>query len=438
MSSFFKTLARFFAKVTGFPQLWIYLRPKFYYEDKREKNRFKKGGAIIISNHTSLVDYFTLAITFPFRKQRVLVSEALYQHAIPALMSRMMDDIVVHRERSDMSFMAEAEKTLKKKHCVTIFPEGHLMKNGQVDTFRPSAVYLALRTGAPIIPTYIEPHYNSLKRTRIIIGKKIYLSDYCQKVNPSIEEVRELCEMLRKRVLELKRTLFLYRKMKTYNIINFKAWFFDIAKALLWLPTKFVFPTKFHYVGKATRKDRRIVGRGIVVSKHFSFKDPPILDMHYFSRRVRIIIAEELYNTLPWLFSHLMCIEYRRVSDSSDPKCFMEVINTLRANGVVGIYPEGHITVDRTGKLFSGAAYFALMSNAPIYIYWSMNPFRYFHRNHVMIGEPIYPDKLFTLEEMKKKETVNELNTILTERINELQKLGEKYIKKSKKSQKNV
>ena len=433
----FRTILRFFAKVTGFPQFWLYTRPKFYYEDKRDKTRFSKGGAIIISNHTSLIDYFTLAITYPFRKQRVLVSEALYQHRIPALMSKAMGDIVVHRERSDMSFMAEAEKTIKKNHCVTIFPEGHLMKDGSIDTFKPAAVYLALRTGAPIYPTYIEPHYNSFKRTRVIVGKRIYLSDYCKEKNPSPEKVRELCEMLRKRVLELKRTMFLYRKMGTYNFFNLKAWFFDIVKIILWLPTKFVFPTKFHYIGNASRKTRRIKGRGIIVSKHYSFNDPPILDMHYFTRRLRIIIAEELFSTLPWFFTHLMCIEYRRVSDSSDPKCFMEVINTLRANGVVGIYPEGHITVDKTGKLFSGAAYFALMSNSPIYIYWMMNPYRYFRWNHVMIAEPIYPDKLFTPEEMKKKETIEKMNAIIAEKIDELQKAGEKYIKKSKKSQKN-
>ena len=431
-----RTIFRFFVKLTGFPQLWLYLRPKFYYENRKQKNRYSRGGAILISNHTSLVDYFTLAITFPFRKQRVLVSEALYQYRVPALMSKAMGDIVVHRERSDMSFMAEAEKTIKKKHCVTIFPEGHLMKDGTVDQFRPACVYLALRTGAPIIPTYIDAHYNSFKRTRVIVGEKIYLKDYCDEKNPSPEKVRELCEMLRKKVLELKRTMQLYRKMRTYNLINFKSWFLDLVKLILWLPTKIVFPTKFHYIGNASRKTRKISGRGIVVSKHFSFNDPPILDMHYLTRRLRIIIAEELYNTNPWFFSHLLCIEYRRVSDASDPKCFMEVINTLRANGVVGIYPEGHITVDKTGKLFSGSAYFALISNSPIYIYWTMNPYKIFRRNHVMIAEPIIPSNLFSSEEMKKKETVNELNAILSERIDEIQKLGEKYIRKSKKSEK--
>lgn len=433
----FRTILRFFTKVTGFPQFWIYTRPKFYYEDKTDKCRFSKGGMILISNHTTLVDYFTMAITFPFRKQRVLVSEALYQHAIPALMSRAMGDIVVHRERNDLSFMAEAEKTIKKGHCVTIFPEGHLMKNGEIDQFRPSAVYLALRTGAPIVPTYIESHHNSLKRTRVIVGKRIYLSDYCKEKNPSPEKVRELCEMLRKKVLELKRLMFLYRKMHTYNKFYLGAWFFDLAKLTLWLPTKFVFPTRFHYVGNASRKTRFIKGRGIVVSKHYSFKDPPILDMHYFSRRIRIIIAEELYSTMPWFFKHLLTIEYRRVSDSADPKCFMEVINILKANGLVGIYPEGHITENGIGKLNQGAGYFALAANAPIYIYWMMKPYRYFHVNHVMIAEPIYPDKLFTKEEMKKKETIEAINNIIAAKIEELQKAGEKYLKKSKKSQKN-
>ena len=428
----FKKFARIFTKVTGIIPFFLYFRLKFYHSSKKNKSRPLKGSAIVIANHTSILDYFAIMFTFPWRKIQTLVSEALYSHKIPGMMSRLMDDIEVHRERSDMTFMAKAEEALEKGKVVSIFPEGHLVKDGKIDTFRPAVIYLALRTGAPIVPVYIDAHYNSFKRTRVITGEKIYLKDYCDETNPSPDKVRELCELLRSKVLELRQQLYLYRKMNTYNKINLKMWFLDVAKITLWLPTKIVFPTKFHYVGNATRKDRRIKDRGMIVSKHYSFMDPPILDVHYMSRRVHIVIAEELYVANIWLFKHLGCIEYRRVASASDPKCFMTIINFLRANGVVAIYPEGHITKSGVGDIHSGAAYFAMMTNSPIYIYWMAKPHKIFHKNHIMIGETIYPDKILTCEEMKNKENVTKIQEVLNKRILELEELSKKYSKKSK------
>ena len=428
-----KKLARIFLKVTGIIPFMIYFRLKFYHASKKDKSRPLHGGAIVIANHTSILDYFTIMFTFPFRKIRTLVSEALYAHKVPGTMSKIMDDIVVHRERSDLSFMAKAEKALEKKQVISIFPEGHLVRTGKIDTFRPAVVYLALRTGAPIVPVYIDAHYNSFKRTRVITGPKIYLKDYCDSTNPSPEQARELCELLRKKVEELKSQLYLYRKMNTYNKLNFRAWFLDLAKATLYLPNFLIFPTKFHYIGNASRKDRRIKDRGMIVSKHYSFLDPPILDIHYMSRRIHIVIAEELYTSNPWLFKHLMCIEYRRIASASDPKCFMQIINFLRANGVVAIYPEGHITKDGVGDIHNGAAYFAMMTNSPIYIYWMSDPYKLFRRNHAMIGETIYPDKILTNEELKDKANVVKIQEVLNKRINELEIEAQKYSRKAKK-----
>ena len=428
----FKKFARIFTKVTGVIPFMLYFRLKFYHASKKDKSRPLKGPAIVIANHSSILDYFTIMFTFPWRKVRTLVSEALYSHPVPGMMSKLMDDIVVHRERSDLSFMAEAEDALKRKQVISIFPEGHLVKTGKIDTFRPAVVYLALRSGAPIVPTYIEAHYNSLKRTRVITGPRIYLKDYCKEENPSPEKVKELCELLRKKVEELKTQLYLYRKMKTYNKFNLKAWFLDLAKATLFLPNFIIFPTTFHYVGNASRKDRKIKDRGLIVSKHYSFLDPPILDMHYLTRRIHIVIAEELYTSNPWLFNHLLCIEYRRIASASDPKCFMQIINFLRANGVVAIYPEGHISKDGVGDIHNGAAYFAMMTNSPIYIYWMSNPYRFFHHNHVVIGETIYPDKILTPEEMKNKASVVKLQAVLNERIQLLESEAQKYVKKAK------
>ena len=111
----------------------------------------------------------------------------------------------------------------------------------------------------------------------------------------------------------------------------------------------------------------------------------------------------------------------------------MQIINFLRANGIVGIYPEGHITKDGVGDIHNGAAYFAMMTNSPIYIYWMSDPYKLFRRNHVMIGETIYPDQILTKEEMKDKANIAKIQDVLNKRIYELEIEAQKYSKKARK-----
>ena len=161
-----KFIFRFLAKLFGIPTFKLAWRQRYYLEDPKKKTRAVKGPAIFIANHTHILDYFGMMFAHPFRKMRFLVSEAIFNHPFLGFLCTMMDDIMVHRERSDLSFMAEAEKTLKKGKAITIFPEGRLVKDGKLDTFKPAVVYLALRTGAPIIPHYIESNYFKWKRNQ--------------------------------------------------------------------------------------------------------------------------------------------------------------------------------------------------------------------------------------------------------------------------------
>ncbi len=431
-----KTFFRFLFKLTGLPTLWLILRQKYYLEDPYKKTRSVKGGAILIANHTHIIDFFTMVFAHPFRRQRFLVSEAIYNHPFLGFLCDVMDSIMVHRERSDLSFMAEAEKTLNNNGVITIFPEGHIVRGGKLDVFKPSVVYLALRTGKPIIPHYIDAHYFKFNRTRIITGKPIYVREYVSSNNPSPDEIRKVCELLRTKTNELKRKMTLYRKYKTRNIFNKYAWFLDFVKIMLWLPNKIIFPTKFHYVNGASKKDKKIIGRGIIVSKHRGFADAPILSMHYFNRRVHTIVASELYNVkgMGWTLKHLLSIRYERTKDVSDPRCFLETINILKGEGVVGIYPEGHIRGEAIGELHDGASYFALMTHSPIHFYYMAKPFKPFHKNHVLIGKTIYLEDLYSKEEMSKKETISDLTKIIKYRFDEYKIECEKYVEKRKKN----
>ena len=424
-------LARILFKITGWLPGLIAFRPKIYSEDRKAKTKHIKGKAIVIANHKNISDFFVIYLTFFFKRVRTLVSELIYQKKLLAFFCKCVGNILVHRERSDLSFMSECEKRLNKGDVICIFPEGRFVKEKDLDTFKPAAVYLALRTNTPIIPVYIS-HNGPLSRKRINIGKPIDLTQYCNEKIPSPEKVKQLCEMLRSKVKELGHQIELYEKYKAWNKIDFHWFVFDSLRFFCKISQWLVFPTKVHYEEGANKKnDKTIKGRAIIVSKHNGLTDPPILTVDYWTRRTRIIIGDDAFNSVK-IVKHLGVIKYNRTKGQNDPKLMIDTRNILKCNGVVGIYPEGKIVKNEIGEFMNGAAYFAISTNTPIYINIPLKEYKPFHRNHVMIGKKIIPSEIFSEEQLKQKETIVKLTEILHQKFVELYSQLKTYEKTKK------
>ena len=176
-----------FVKLTGLPVQYFYFHKKIYYEDKKHTSRKIKGGALIVSNHTSVYDYPLVMYTFFKRTIHTLVAEVIYEKG--SFMTKLMNGlgaIRVDRNSYDFRFMQEMIDVLNNNKVGLVFPESRLPtendEEGKLLDFKPSYVYLALQTGAPIIPVYTNGVYGKLKkqkkdRARIIIGKKFYIND---------------------------------------------------------------------------------------------------------------------------------------------------------------------------------------------------------------------------------------------------------------------
>ena len=426
-----KWFARFFFKFTGWLPGLLIFRPKIYQEDRSKHTNRVKGKAIIIANHKNISDFFVIYLVFFWKRVRTLVSELLYRRRFIAFLSNLIGNILVHRERSDLSWMGVCEKRLAKGDAICIFPEGRFVHEDDLDVFKPSCVYLALRTNTPIIPVYIS-HNGPKTRKRVNIGKPIDLTKYCPSKIPSPEQVKELCEMLRSKVKELGHQIDIYEKYHAWNKLDGHWFIFDSLRFFCKISQWFIFPTKVHYEKGATRKhDKKIVGRGIVASKHNGFTDPPILTVDYLGRRTRIIIGDDAYDSVK-IVKHLGTIKYNRTKGTADPKMMVDVRNILKCNGVVGIYPEGKIVKNEIGEFAPGLAYFAISTNTPIYINIPLHEYKPFHRNHLMIGKRIVPSELFTEDELKDRATIQKLTNILHDKFIELFEQLKTYEKRKK------
>jgi 1-acyl-sn-glycerol-3-phosphate acyltransferase len=109
----------------------------------------KKGPVIIACNHVGVVDGPLLAIFAP-RPVHALTKQEMFK----GFMKRFLlstGQIPLDRFHPDPLAVKRCLKVLRTDHVVGIFPEGS-RGGGEFDRFHTGAAYLAMVTGAPIVP----------------------------------------------------------------------------------------------------------------------------------------------------------------------------------------------------------------------------------------------------------------------------------------------
>lgn len=198
-----------FVKLTGWLPQFLCFRTKIYYEDKAVQGRRVKGGAIIVSNHTSVFDYAVYLFVFFGRTLRTVMAEVLFEKKVLGAFLKLMGGIRVDRDANEYGFMSKCEKILQNRGVLCVFPEGRLPKPGEEKPlpFKPGAAYLSLAENVPIIPVYTNGSYFNKKRARVIIGTPIYPNDYVTSGKTDKENTEAVNAALRKKLLYLEKLL---------------------------------------------------------------------------------------------------------------------------------------------------------------------------------------------------------------------------------------
>ncbi len=193
-------------KITAYPIYLLLFRTKVYYTNKRKQSRKIKGKAIVVSNHTSVWDFALMLFLFPCRLLRCVVAEVVYKNFGMTTFLRLFGAIKVDRHTQDFAFVSKSVEILNKGGVIEIYPEGRLPdRHGDVPPlpFKPSAVYIALESGAPIIPVYTNGKYFSFKRARAIIGEPINVRDLYDDNLSEKENIERINQFLRDTVIKL-------------------------------------------------------------------------------------------------------------------------------------------------------------------------------------------------------------------------------------------
>lgn len=201
---------RWLAIFTCFPfQLALFTR-KTYYEDGAPKRPWKKGGAVIISNHFNFLDYLMNMFVVLPRKLNVVASEFAFANVWIRFGVRFFGVIEANRITRNMRFMDKCAELIKKGQIVQIFPEGRNTPDGKIHEFKHSYLVIAYRANAPIIPIITDGNYGFSRRAHVIVGKPIYPEEYLEisdRHTPPREELTAANEAIYKRVLSLREKL---------------------------------------------------------------------------------------------------------------------------------------------------------------------------------------------------------------------------------------
>lgn len=194
-----------FTKITAWPLQWLCFRTRIIYEDPSVQRRHIRGSAIIVSNHTSVFDYAVFLFVFFTRTLRYQMAELLFEKKGLGPLLRMLGGIRVDRNSHDFSFLSKSEEILRRGGVVGVFPESRLPREGEERPlpFKPSAAYLALCSGAQVVPVYTNGSYFTRRRACVVIGRPLYAADLTREGLSDRENIAAVSEELRRRVVEL-------------------------------------------------------------------------------------------------------------------------------------------------------------------------------------------------------------------------------------------
>jgi 1-acyl-sn-glycerol-3-phosphate acyltransferase len=176
------------------------LRPVWHLSVTGAEHVPDAGPAILAANHRSMWDIPIHVVASP-RPIVFMAKSELYKTRALHWVWRVLGGFPVRREMADLRAIDTALAVLESGGIVGIYPEGKRSKHGDMLPFLNGAAWLAVRTGAPIVPAGITGTGKSERRlpvptrVRVAFGPPVQVE---REVDPKLRQKRahELTERL--------------------------------------------------------------------------------------------------------------------------------------------------------------------------------------------------------------------------------------------------
>jgi 1-acyl-sn-glycerol-3-phosphate acyltransferase len=124
------------------------------------KNVPRAGGALMVSNHQSLLDPPLLGVRV-HRPMSYMAKSELFGHPTFEWIIRSLGAFPVRQGAGDVGAIKETVARLKEGRMLNIFPEGGRTETGEIGPMQSGVALVVRRAGVPIIPVAIHGSFES-------------------------------------------------------------------------------------------------------------------------------------------------------------------------------------------------------------------------------------------------------------------------------------
>ena len=135
------------------------------------------SGVLLCPNHSSNWDPILVALNLPINyRLHIMAQDELFQNPLLGWLLRKVGAFPVSRGNNDINTVRTSIQTIKDGDNLLIFPEGTTIHNGigYVDGLpahaKAGVAMIGVRTGAKLVPVFVDGEKKLFHRTRIIFG----------------------------------------------------------------------------------------------------------------------------------------------------------------------------------------------------------------------------------------------------------------------------
>lgn len=130
-------------------------------------------GYVIASNHIGRLDAALVYYALDRPDIIMLIAEKYRKNAFWLWLAKQVDGIFIDRFNPDIRALREAMKRLQKGGVLAIAPEGTRSKTGALIEAKPGGIYLAWKSGVPIIPVALTGTQDAVVKERLTHFKRL-------------------------------------------------------------------------------------------------------------------------------------------------------------------------------------------------------------------------------------------------------------------------
>ena len=184
-----------------YPFVWIFMRLFHPWRAVGLEN-LPEGAALLCGNHTTAGDPLYVVCCLGRRRQtHVMAKEEVMKWPVIGFILKKAGVFGVKRGKADVAALKEALRVLKCGERLLIFPEGTRVKEGETSEAHTGAAMFSTRTGAPLVPVYIQPKKRLFRKTAVVFGEP-YHPDF-EGSRPTSEDYRRIAGELMARIRAL-------------------------------------------------------------------------------------------------------------------------------------------------------------------------------------------------------------------------------------------